>query len=170
MPSWRPWPSLTCSNPRVNLRRFHRFFVGLPQHPNSKFRVRVTPAQRGRGPKRCEPTGENWLDKTPVERHASMTWMQRLKRVFNIDPEAAPSRPASGAQGRSRSSLALMSECRTTGVIERILSHLNGKALSTECGDATIGPCAAAGSATQLKPSIIDQSRNRFIHRCSHKI
>jgi hypothetical protein len=31
--------------------------------------------------------GDNWLDKTPAERHASMTWMQRLKRVFNIDIE-----------------------------------------------------------------------------------
>jgi hypothetical protein len=25
------------------------------------------------------------LDKTPAERHVAMTWMQRLKRVFNID-------------------------------------------------------------------------------------
>ena len=53
------------------------------------FRVRVTPAKRGRGRKRRQQTGESWLDKTSAERHQSMTWMQTLKRVFNINPEAA---------------------------------------------------------------------------------
>jgi hypothetical protein len=81
--------------PRVNLTRFHGVFA-----PNSKFRVRVTPAKRGRGHKPRQPTGENWLDKTPAERHVAMTWMQRLKRVFSIDPEAASSRPMRGAPGR----------------------------------------------------------------------
>jgi hypothetical protein len=32
-------------------------------------------------------TRESWQDKTPAERHVAMTWMQRLKRVFNIDIE-----------------------------------------------------------------------------------
>ena len=68
--------------PRTNLTRFHGVFA-----PNSKFRVRVTPAKRGSGRKRRQPTGERWQDKTPSERHQSMTWMQRLKRVFNIDIE-----------------------------------------------------------------------------------
>ena len=68
--------------PRVNLTRFHGVFA-----PNSKFRVRVTPAKRGRGRKRRQPTGENWLAKTPAERHQSMTWMQRLKRFFNMGIE-----------------------------------------------------------------------------------
>ena len=68
--------------PRTNLTRFHGVFA-----PNSKFRVRVAPAKRGSGRKRRQPAGENWLDKTPAERHQSMTWMQRLKRVFNIDIE-----------------------------------------------------------------------------------
>jgi hypothetical protein len=69
--------------PRTNLTRFHGVLVGLPHHPKSKFRVRVTPAKRGRGRKRHQPTGDNWLDKTPAERHVAMTWMQCLKRVFN---------------------------------------------------------------------------------------
>ena len=68
--------------PRTNLTRFHGVFA-----PNSKYRVRLTPAKRGRGRKRREPTGGNWLDKTPAERHVAMTWMQRLKGVFNIDIE-----------------------------------------------------------------------------------
>ncbi|MFT6909048.1 MAG: hypothetical protein ACJAS1_005755 [Oleiphilaceae bacterium] len=67
--------------PCVNLTRFHGVFA-----PNSKCRVRVTPAKRGKGGgEQCRLIEENWLDKTPAERHASMTWMQRLKRVFNID-------------------------------------------------------------------------------------
>ena len=93
--------------PRANLTRFHGVFArgGLP--PNSKFRVRVTPAKRGRGRKRHQPTGDNWLDKTPAERHAAMTWMQRLKRMFNWAASGSISRPARAAPGRSRSLLAL---------------------------------------------------------------
>ena len=56
--------------PRTNLTRFHGVFA-----PNSKFRVRVTPAKRGSGRKPRQPTGESWLDKTPAERRESMTWM-----------------------------------------------------------------------------------------------
>ncbi len=64
--------------PRVNLTRFHGVFV-----PNSKHLALVTPAKRGRGNKvrvADEPA-------TPAQRRASMTWAQRLKRVFNIDIE-----------------------------------------------------------------------------------
>ena len=46
-----------------------------PEHGNRLYRLRRPTA------------GENWLDKTPAERHVAMTWMQRLKRVFNIDIE-----------------------------------------------------------------------------------
>jgi hypothetical protein len=61
--------------PRVNLTRFHGVFA-----PNSKHRVDVTPAKRGKGRARQENE-----DKTPEQRHQAMTWAQRLKRVFNID-------------------------------------------------------------------------------------
>jgi hypothetical protein len=89
--------------------------------------VCVSP-RRGRGRKPRQPTGDNWLDRAPAERHASMTWMQRLKRVFNWAASGSILRPASAVRGRSRSLHALKSECRTTGLIERILAHLNGKA------------------------------------------
>ena len=45
----------------------------------------VTPAKRGRGKK--TDTANDKQDQTPPERHAAMTWAQRLKRVFNIDIE-----------------------------------------------------------------------------------
>ncbi len=65
--------------PRVNLTRFHGVFA-----PNSKWRARVTPAKRGKSKKLPE---EECSEKLPAERHAAMTWAQRLKRVFNIDIE-----------------------------------------------------------------------------------
>ena len=61
--------------PRVNLTRFHGVFA-----PNSKHRIQVTPAKRGKG-KKTNATDEP-SDQTATERHAAMTWAQRLKRVF----------------------------------------------------------------------------------------
>jgi len=66
--------------PRVNLTRFHGIFA-----PNSKYRARVTPAKRGKG--RKTRVTNDIPDQTPAERHAAMTWAQRLKRVFDIDIE-----------------------------------------------------------------------------------
>jgi hypothetical protein len=64
--------------PRVNLTRFHGVFA-----PNSKHRALVTPAKRGKGNNREENCKMG--DCESANRHASMTWAQRLKRVFNID-------------------------------------------------------------------------------------
>jgi hypothetical protein len=61
--------------PRVNLTRFQGVFA-----PNSKHRALITPAGRGTG---CKSTTANEpQDRTPTERHAAMSWAQRLKRVF----------------------------------------------------------------------------------------
>ena len=61
--------------PRSNLTRYHGVFA-----PNSKHRALVTPGKRGKQAKKP-------AEKSPEERHQAMTWMQRLKRVFNIDIE-----------------------------------------------------------------------------------
>lgn len=61
--------------PRVHLTRFHAVFA-----PHSAWRAQVTPAKPG------QPDSKQ-ADKTPAERHAAMTWTQRLKRVFDIDIE-----------------------------------------------------------------------------------
>jgi len=66
--------------PRVNLTRFHGVFA-----PNSKHRAQVTPAQRGKG-RKAHPHKQG-EEKTPFERRVSMTWAQRLKRVFEIEIE-----------------------------------------------------------------------------------
>jgi hypothetical protein len=64
--------------PRVNLSRFHGVFA-----PNSRHRVTITSALRNKT-KQALPTGQ---EKTRAQKHQSMTWAQRLKRVFNIDIE-----------------------------------------------------------------------------------
>ena len=99
--------------PRTNLTRFHGVFA-----PNSKLRVRVTPAKRGRGRKRRQPTGENWLDKTRAERHVAMTWVQRLKRVFNIDIETCE---------RCAGQVKIIACIEDPAVIKKILTHLDTK-------------------------------------------
>jgi hypothetical protein len=56
---------------RTTVTRVHGVFVRGGHPPTSKFRVRVTPARRGSGRKRrqpTQPTGENWQDQTLAER------------------------------------------------------------------------------------------------------
>jgi hypothetical protein len=66
--------------PRVNLTRLHGIFA-----PNSKHRIHVTPAKRGKGRQRHEDE-----DMTPEHHHRAMTCARRLKRVFNIDVSTCP--------------------------------------------------------------------------------
>jgi hypothetical protein len=95
--------------PRVNLTRFHGVFA-----PNSKHRVLVTPARRGKGNKARVPDEPA----TPAERRASMTWAQRLKRVFNIDIETC--RECGGA-------VKVIASIEEPTVIQKILDHLKEK-------------------------------------------
>ena len=101
--------------PRVNLTRFHGVFA-----PNSQHRARVTPAKRGKGNKT-----KAWDEpQTPAERRTSMTWAQRLKRVFNIDIDTC--RECGGA-------VKVIACIEDALVIKKILTHLRGQEL---CVDA----------------------------------
>ena len=93
--------------PRVNLTRFHGVFA-----PNSKWREQVTPAKRGKTKKLSEEEGS---EKSPTERHAAMTWAQRLKRVFNIDIETC--NECGGA-------VKVIACIEDSEVIQKILSYL----------------------------------------------
>jgi hypothetical protein len=67
--------------PRAHLTRFHGIFA-----PNASLRAQLTPSGRGkRAPTGAESTEASTDHRTPIERRRSMTWAQRLKRVFNID-------------------------------------------------------------------------------------
>jgi len=78
--------------PRVNLTRYHGVLA-----PNHRWRGLVTPARRGKG---IQATS-NAEVRTPAERHAAMTWAQRLKRVLMGRSSASTSRSAAAAAGQS---------------------------------------------------------------------
>ncbi len=105
------------SKPWVNLTRFHGVFA-----QNCTHRVQVTPAKRGKGKKTKAPESP---DPTPAEPRASITWAQRLKRVFNIDIETCPE--CGGA-------VKVIACIEDPVVIEKILPHLNEKAASAGTG------------------------------------
>ena len=67
--------------PRAHLTRFHGVFA-----PNATWRAQLTPSGRGKRPPADEAsTGANSDHRSPDEKRRSMTWAQRLKRVFKID-------------------------------------------------------------------------------------
>jgi hypothetical protein len=111
--------------PRVNLTRFHGVFA-----PNSKYRARVTPAKRGRGDQCAAPVDPE--EPTLAERRASMTWAQRLKRVFGIDIETCPT-----CGGSAR----IIACIEDPVVIEKILTHLDTQAAEPEASRRP--PCRA---------------------------
>jgi hypothetical protein len=98
--------------PRVNLTRFHGVFA-----PNSKYRVDVTPAKRGKGSKPHESD-----DKTAQQRHKAMSWAQRLKRVFNIDVSICEK---CGGEAK------IIASIEDQAVIDKILHHLKAKGALT---------------------------------------
>jgi hypothetical protein len=57
--------------------------IDLSCAPNNQWRGLVTPAKRGKGAMR--PSYKEVA--SPADRHAAMTWAQRLKRIFKIDIE-----------------------------------------------------------------------------------
>ena len=90
--------------PRVNLTRFHGVLA-----PNSNDRINVTPAKRGKGS--AKQTSSINRPKSSVDCHKSLTWAERLKRVFKIDVSVC-SRCGGDAERRPvKSSLALRTRC-----------------------------------------------------------
>jgi hypothetical protein len=94
---------------RVHLTRYHGVFA-----PHATLRAAITPAGHGRGTKAknaaCEP---------PKAKHVSMTWAQRLKRVFAIDIERCR---------RCGGRLRVIASIEAPALIERILAHLEQRA------------------------------------------
>jgi 16S rRNA U1498 N3-methylase RsmE len=82
--------------------------------PNSRHRVTITPTLRNKT-KQALPTGQ---EKTRAQKHQSMTWVQRLKRVFNIAIETCEQ--CGGA-------VKVIASIKDPLVIQKILSHLNTK-------------------------------------------
>ena len=96
--------------PRVNLTRYHGVFA-----PNHRWREQVTPAKRGR--RSVSPADESM----PAP-HVSMTWAQRLKRVFKVDIETCEH--CGGA-------VKVIASIEDPAVIKQILEYLDRRAQAT---------------------------------------
>jgi len=72
-------------------------------------------------------------DQTPAEKRASMTWAQRLKRVFNIDIETCSE---CGCDVR------IIASIEDPAVIQKILAHLENTASSA--ATALLPDCRAS--------------------------
>jgi hypothetical protein len=105
--------------PRVNLTRYHGVLA-----PNHRWRGLVTPARRGKGIK----STSNAEVRTPAERHAAMTWAQRLKRVFIDMPQGQFIEVCSLCGGSVR----VIACIEDQDVIDRILTHLRQKERETD--------------------------------------
>ena len=102
--------------PRVNLTRFHGVFA-----PNSKYRAEITPNKAKRRPRKLRAhlqTDDATQQEATTKKHKSMTWAQRLKRVFNIDIETC---------GQCGGAVKVIASIEDPLVIQKILSHLNTK-------------------------------------------
>ena len=101
--------------PRVNLTRYHGVLA-----PNSKDRINVTPAKRGKGSaKKTSPTNKQ---ESSAACHKSLTWAERLKRVFSIDVSVC-----SRCGGEAK----IISCIEDPEVIKKILDHLDAKSATS---------------------------------------
>jgi Putative transposase len=92
--------------PRAHLTRYHGVFA-----PASRDRARVVPRSRAVAATQAGKCGEG----SATDRQRSLTWAQRLKRVFAIDIEACR---------RCGGKLRVIASIEEQSVIERILAHL----------------------------------------------
>jgi len=106
--------------PGANLTRFHGVLA-----PNSKHRIHVTPAKRGKG-----SNTQGFISKKNVEppehEHKEMTWAQRLKRVFNIDITIC---------NHCGGALRIIATIEDPLVIQKILDHLDAKSGALGCAN-----------------------------------
>ena len=114
--------------PRVNLTRYHGVSA-----PNHHWRAEITPAGRGKGDQRKQQRDGS----SPTERHASMTWAQRLKRVFNIDVETC---------ARCSGPVKVIACMEEQVVIDKILVHLRDKEHKAPAAPLLVAPPRAPPS------------------------
>ena len=92
----------------------------------------MTPARRG---KRKKSYLADEADQTPAEKRASMTWAQRLKRVFDIDIETC---------SKCGGDVRIIASIEDPAVIQKILAHLDNTANSV--ATALLPDCRASPS------------------------
>jgi hypothetical protein len=97
--------------PRANLTRYHGVLA-----PNSKQRIYVTPAKRGKG--NTQKQGVKADEPARVDCHQSMTWAERLKRVFNIHVTIC---------SRCGGAVSIIACIEDPSIMTKILAHLDAK-------------------------------------------
>ena len=125
--------------PRVNLTRFHGVFA-----PNSKYRMTITPARRGKCTRQQHSPEVD--ARTPMERHASMTWARRLKRVFSIDITECE---------KCQGPVKIIACIEDPVIIKKILDHLKKKE-SDQDQPATLPPTRAPPWLPGMDQGLID--------------
>ena len=120
--------------PRINLTRYHGVFA-----PNHRWREQVTPARRGQ--RKSQTTDE-------PARHVSMTWAQRLKRVFKCD--ILTCEHCGGAVN-------VIASIEDPAVIKKILNYLARRA---EAATPVFGPFARAPPQQDL-PGLKEPGRRQ---------
>ena len=123
------------SPPRLNLTRFYGVFA-----PNANVRAEVTASQRGKNSPRL---AEHLKDSNKLYHARSMSWAQRLKRVFNIDITVFEM-----CESNNVKIIACITE---TNIIAKILMHLdkNGSPI-------TANTCRAPPLNESTQPVICD--------------
>lgn len=106
--------------PRANLTRFHGVLA-----PNSKHRIHVTPAKRGKGSNTQGLISKKNVE-PPENEHKEMTWAQRLKRVFNIDITIC---------NHCGGAVRIIATIEDPLVIQKILDHLDAKSGALGCAN-----------------------------------
>jgi ribosomal protein S27E len=99
--------------PRLNLTRFYGVFA-----PNANVRAEVTASQRGKNSPRL---AEDLKDSDKPYHARSMSWAQRLKRVFNIDITIC--------EACESNNVKIIACITQPAIINKILMHLDKTAL-----------------------------------------
>jgi hypothetical protein len=111
----------------------------------------VTPAKQGKGKKTKAPNEPP--APTPAKSRVSMTWAQRLKRVFNIDIETC--REFGGA-------VKAIACIEDPEVMEKILIHLNEKPPQPERACCQQKPGTAIRSCFKIAQLALYGVKNRL--------
>jgi len=119
--------------PRLNLTRFFGLFA-----PTSNLRTKVTASQRGKNSPKLINQEKSLSDKPYHAR--SMTWAQRLKRVFNID--------ITECEKSQKHNVTIIACITEPAIIHKILSYLDKHASSIKANSTRAPPFEALEQTT----------------------
>ncbi|CAD5254103.1 transposase (fragment) [Alteromonas sp. 38] len=134
---------------RLNLTRFYGVFA-----PNAKVRAEVTASQRGKNSPRL---AEHLKDSDKPYHARSMSWAQRLKRVFNIDITVC--------EACEKSNVKIIACITAPSVTYKILMHLD-KLDSL----ITANTCRAPPVFEPVQTSVIETTPSKEILTLAHEL